>query len=193
MYEFIQGAIAGLNPAAVVIESGGVGYLIHISLNTFTALNGQKEARVFTHFIVRDDAHLLYGFAGKAERELFRNLLSVSGVGAATALMMLSSLSPDEIAAAISSENVALLKSVKGIGLKTAQRIIIDLKDKIARTAPAEQILVSGNNTIRNEALSALVMLGFARKEAETALEKVIRENPAAHVEAVIKLTLKRL
>ena len=193
MYEFIQGAVAEINPAAVVIESGGVGYLIHISLNTYTAVSGQKQARIYTHLIVREDAHLLYGFAGKPERELFRNLLSVNGVGAATALMMLSSLSPDEIAAAISTENVAVLKSVKGIGLKTAQRIIIDLKDKIARTIPSEQILIPENNTIRNEALSALVMLGFARKDAESALEKVIRENPAAHVEAVIKLTLKRL
>lgn len=193
MYEFIQGAVTEINPAAVVIETGGVGYLIHISLNTYTALNSQKQARIYTHFIVREDAHLLYGFAGKPERELFRNLLSVNGVGAATALMMLSSLSPDEIAAAISSDNVTVLKSVKGIGLKTAQRIIIDLKDKIGRTLPAEQILIPENNTIKNEALSALVMLGFARKDAETALEKVIRENPAANVEAVIKLTLKRL
>lgn len=142
---------------------------------------------------MREDAHLLYGFAGKAERELFRNLLSVSGVGAATALMMLSSLSTDEIVSAINTENVTLLKSVKGIGIKTAQRIIIDLKDKVARGTPAEQILIPANNTIRNEALSALVMLGFARKNAEPALDRIIRENPAANVETVIKLTLKRL
>ncbi|HOF54133.1 MAG: Holliday junction branch migration protein RuvA [Prolixibacteraceae bacterium] len=193
MYEFISGEIAELNPAMVVLQTGGVGYSIHISLNTFSALNGQKQVRIYTHLIVREDAHLLYGFAGKAERELFRNLLSVSGVGAATALMMLSSLSTDEIVSAINTENVTLLKSVKGIGIKTAQRIIIDLKDKVARGTPAEQILIPANNTIRNEALSALVMLGFARKNAEPALDRIIRENPAASVETVIKLTLKRL
>jgi len=193
MYEFISGEIAELNPAMVVLQTGGVGYSIHISLNTFSALNGQKQVKIYTHLIVREDAHLLYGFAGKAERELFRNLLSVSGVGAATALMMLSSLSTDEIVSAINTENVTLLKSVKGIGIKTAQRIIIDLKDKVARGTPAEQILIPANNTIRNEALSALVMLGFARKNAEPALDRIIRENPAANVETVIKLTLKRL
>ncbi|MBP6968510.1 MAG: Holliday junction branch migration protein RuvA [Bacteroidota bacterium] len=193
MYEFISGEIAELNPAMVVLQTGGVGYSIHISLNTFSALNGQKQVKIYTHLIVREDAHLLYGFAGKAERELFRNLLSVSGVGAATALMMLSSLSTDEIVSAINTENVTLLKSVKGIGIKTAQRIIIDLKDKVARGTPAEQILIPANNTIRNEALSALVMLGFARKNAEPALDRIIRENPAASVETVIKLTLKRL
>jgi holliday junction DNA helicase RuvA len=193
MYEFIQGEIAELNPAYVVIQTGGIGFSIHISLNTFSALNGRKEARLLTHFIVREDAHLLYGFATASERELFRNLLSVNGVGAATALMMLSSLSTDEIVAAIATDNVNILKSVKGIGVKTAQRIIIDLKDKVAKVQTPEQILFPGDNTIRNEALSALVMLGFARKEADTALGKVLKENPGATVETVIKLTLKRL
>ncbi|HNQ36677.1 MAG: Holliday junction branch migration protein RuvA [Prolixibacteraceae bacterium] len=193
MYEFIEGEITELNPTFVVLRTGGTGFLIAISLNTYTALHGKKEALVYTHFVVREDAHLLYGFAGKPERELFRNLLSVNGVGAATALMMLSSLSPDEIMTAIAAENVTLLKSVKGIGIKTAQRIIIDLKDKVAKGAPSEQILVPESNTSRNEALSALVMLGFGRKEAETALARVCRENPEAGVETMIKLTLKRL
>ena len=193
MYEFIQGDLAELSPAMAVVQAGGIGFSIHISLNTYTALNGQKQVRVFTHLIVRDDAHLLYGFALAAERELFRNLLSVNGVGAATALMMLSSLTPDEIMAAIASGNVNLLKSIKGIGIKTAQRIIIDLKDKVSKVTAGEQFLIPGNNTIRNEALSALVMLGFARKDAEAALEKVMKENPGSGVEAVIKLTLKRL
>jgi Holliday junction DNA helicase RuvA len=193
MYEFIQGEVAALNPACLVLQSGGIGFSLHISLNTFSALNGLTTARVFTHFIVREDAHLLYGFATAAERELFRNLLSVNGVGAATALMMLSSLSPDEIMAAIAAENVGLLKSVKGIGIKTAQRIIIDLKDKVGKGSVPEQILFPENNTIRNEALSALVMLGFARKEADAALEKVMKEHPGVTVESVIKLTLKRL
>ena len=193
MYEFLQGEIAELNPAYLIVQAGGVGYFIHISLNTYTAMNGLSQAKLYTHFIVREDAHLLYGFATTPERELFRNLLSVNGVGAATALMMLSSMSPDEIITAIASGNVNLLKSVKGIGIKTAQRIIIDLKDKVGKTPLPEQILFPENNTVRNEALSALVMLGFARKEADAALEKVMRENPGSTVETVIKLTLKRL
>jgi Holliday junction DNA helicase RuvA len=193
MYEFIQGEIVELNPAFVVMQAGGIGYSIHISLNTFTALNKQSQARLFTHFIVREDAHLLYGFATTSERELFRNLLSVNGVGASTALMMLSSLSPDEIVSAIATDNVHALKSVKGIGIKTAQRIIIDLKDKVGKMSLPEQILFPENNTIRNEALSALVMLGFTRKDADAALDKVLKENTGASVETVIKLTLKRL
>ena len=193
MYEFIQGEIVELNPAIAVIQTGGIGFAIHISLNTYSALNGQKQVRIFTHLIVREDAQLLYGFATVAERELFRSLLSVNGVGASTALMMLSSLSPEEIVSAISTDNVYLLKSVKGIGIKTAQRIIIDLKDKIGKVSTQEQILIPENNTIRNEALSALVMLGFARKETEAALGKVLKENPGSTVETVIKLTLKRL
>ena len=193
MYEYIQGEIDELNPAYLVLQCGGVGYALHISLNTFSGLQGSTSAKVYTHFIIREDAHLLYGFATTSERELFRNLLSVNGVGAATALMMLSSLSPDEIVVAIASENVGLLKSVKGIGIKTAQRIIIDLKDKVGKAALPEQILIPADNTIRNEALSALVMLGFARKDADAALGKVMKENPGITVEAVIKLTLKRL
>jgi Holliday junction DNA helicase RuvA len=193
MYEFIQGEIVELNPAFVVIQTGGIGYSIHISLNTFTALNKLSQAKVFTHFIVREDAHLLYGFTTISERELFRNLLSVNGVGASTALMMFSSLSPDEIVSAIITDNVHALKSVKGIGIKTAQRIIIDLKDKVSKVPLPEQILFPENNTIRNEALSALVMLGFTRKDADAALGKVLKENSGASVETVIKLTLKRL
>lgn len=193
MYEFIQGEIVELNPAYVVVQAGGIGYFIHISLNTFTAIGKQRETRLLLQQIVRDDAHLLYGFATQAERDLFRNLLSVTGVGAATALMMLSSLSPEEIISAIATDNVVLLKSVKGIGIKTAQRIIIDLKDKVARIPASEQILFPANNTVQNEALSALVMLGFARKDAEAALVKTMKEYPGSSVETVIKLTLKRL
>ncbi len=193
MYEFIQGEIAEINPARVVLLAGGVGYCIQISLNTFSALNGKDQARVYTHLIVREDAHLLVGFASLSERELFRNLLSVSGVGPSTALMMLSSLSPGEVLAAIATDNVSLLKSVKGIGIKTAQRIIIDLKDKVSKVPSDQQILIPQNNTVREEALSALVMLGFGRKEAETALDKVFKEHPGSSLEAVVKLTLKRL
>ena len=142
---------------------------------------------------MREDAHLLYGFAGKAERELFRNLLSVSGVGAATALMMLSSLSTDEIVSAINTENVTLLKSVKGIGIKTAQRIIIDLKDKVARGTPAEQSLIPANNTSRNEALSALEVLGIPKKSAEKIMDKILQDTPEADVEFLVKETLKKI
>lgn len=193
MFEFIQGDIAELNPAMVVIQTGGIGYYIHISLNTYSALSGKKQVKALVHQIIRDDAHILYGFATATERELFRNLLSVNGVGASTALMMLSSLSPDEISLAIAGNNVNLLKSVKGIGLKTAQRIIIELKDKVGKVASGEQILIPADNTILNEALSALVMLGFTKKDAEPALEKIIREHPGSNLETVIKLTLKRL
>ncbi len=193
MFEFIQGEIVELNPAYAVVRVGGIGYFLHISLNTYSALGKNKEAKVLVQQIIREDAHLLYGFATSAERDLFRNLISVSGIGASTALMMLSSLSPDELVSAIATENVILLKSVKGIGIKTAQRIIIDLKDKVTRVPSAEQILIPANNTIQNEALSALVMLGFARKEAETALLKTMKEHPVSNVETVIKLTLKRL
>lgn len=193
MYEFLRGEIADLNPALAVVDVGGVGYAVHISLNTFTALNRQKNAKIFTHQIVRDDAHILYGFATVTERELFRSLLSVNGVGAATALMMLSSLSSDEIASAITSENVSLLKSVKGIGLKTAQRIIIELKDKLGKMSVTGQILIPSDNTISNEALSALVMLGFMRKDAEKAIAGILKENPELNVETVIKQALKRI
>lgn len=193
MYDFLRGEIADLNPAQAVVDVGGVGYAIHISLNTFTALNGQKSAKIFTYLIVREDAHILYGFATTAERELFRNLLSVNGVGAATALMMLSSLSPDEIVSAITTENVNTLKSVKGIGLKTAQRIIIELKDKLGKIPVSEQILIPSDNTIHNEALSALVMLGFVRKDAEKAIAGILKENSGLSVEAVIKQALKRI
>ncbi len=193
MYEFIRGEIAELNPARVVIQTGGVGYAIQISLHTFSALGGKEQATVYTHLIVREDAHLLVGFATLSERELFRNLLSVNGVGPSTALMMLSTLSPGEVIGAIAQNNVNLLKSVKGIGLKTAQKIIIDLKDKVVKSPSDQQILTPQNNTVRDEALSALVMLGFGRKDAETALDKVIREHPGSSLEAVVKLTLKRL
>lgn len=193
MYEFIKGTIADLNPAGVVVEAGGVGYSINISLNTYSKLNGKKEVKILLHQVVREDAHILYGFADKGERDLFRNLISVNGVGANTAIMMLSSLTSEEIVAAITTDNVAVLKAVKGIGAKTAQRIIIDLKDKLGKIAETGQILVMPDNTIRNESLSALVMLGFTKKEAEKAVSKILQENPETTVEGVIKQALKRL
>lgn len=193
MYEFIRGIFIERNPAHIVIEAGGIGYFVNISLNTYSKFNNQKEGLLYLHQAIREDAHVLYGFADKSERDLFRNLISVSGVGASTAIMMLSSLSPDEIAVAVTTENVAVLKAVKGIGIKTAQRIIIDLKDKLGKLYETDQIFLSPNNTILNESLSALVMLGFVKREAEKVVSKILQEQPQSTVESVIKQALKRL
>lgn len=193
MYEFIRGAVANLNPASVVVDAGGIGYFINISLNTYSKVSGKQEVQLLIHQVVREDAHVLYGFAERRERDLFRNLISVSGVGAGTAIMMLSSLNPDEIATAVATGNVDVLKAVKGIGVKTAQRIIIDLKDKLGKMPESGQILISPDNTLQNEALSALVMLGFAKKDADKAVSKIIKDDPEATVERVIKTALKRL
>jgi Holliday junction DNA helicase RuvA len=194
MYEYIHGKITGLTPANAVIEAGSIGYFIHISLNTYSLINGKEQTKLYLHQVVREDAHLFYGFAEIAERELFRLLISVNGIGSNTALMMLSSLTPNEIRQAILEENVALLKMIKGIGAKTAQRVIIDLKDKIGKTAASDQILISpADNTIRDEALSALVMLGFARKNVEKELDKLFKAKPDLTVEETIKMALKGL
>jgi Holliday junction DNA helicase RuvA len=193
MYEFIRGIIIERNPAHIVIEAGGVGFFINISLNTYSKFNNKKEGLMYLHQVIRDDAHVLYGFADKSERDLFRSLISVNGVGSSTAIMMLSSLSPDEIAAAVTTENVAVLKAVKGIGIKTAQRIIIDLKDKLGKLYETDQIFLSPNNTILNESLSALVMLGFVKRDAEKVVSKILQEHPQTTVEGVIKQALKRL
>jgi len=193
MYEFIRGIFIERNPAHIVIEAGGVGYFVNISLNTYSKLNHQKEGLLYLHQAIREDAHVLYGFADKNERDLFRNLISVNGVGANTAIMMLSSLNPDEIAIAVTTENVAVVKAVKGIGIKTAQRIIIDLKDKLGKLYETDQIFLSPNNTILNESLSALVMLGFVKRDAEKVVSKILQEQPQTTVEGVIKQALKRL
>ena len=193
MYEFIRGIFIERNPAHIVVEAGGVGYFVNISLNTYSKLNHQKEGLLYLHQVIRDDAHVFYGFADKSERDLFRNLISVNGVGANTAIMMLSSLNPDEIAVAVTTGNVAVLKAVKGIGIKTAQRIIIDLKDKLGKLYETDQIFLSPNNTILNESLSALVMLGFVKRDAEKVVSKILQEQPQTTVEGVIKQALKRL
>lgn len=193
MYEYIRGTITDLSPASIVVEASGVGFVASISLNTYSKLNGKKEVILLTHQVVREDAHLLYGFADKNERDIFRSLISVNGVGANTAIMMLSYLNTDEIISAITTENVMVLKAVKGIGLKTAQRIIIDLKDKLGKMPETGQIFHSTDNTIRNEALSALVMLGFAKKDAEKVVSNIMQEQPGVAVESVIKQSLKRL
>ena len=193
MFEYIKGSVASLKPSHIILEANSVGYFIAISLNTYTQLAGRESVKLFIHQVIREDAHLLYGFASEPERELFRMLISVSGIGSNTAIMMFSSLSPDEISNAILNENVNLLKSIKGIGVKTAQRVIIDLKDKVGKSPVSEQFVVSADNTLRNEALSALVMLGFAKKPAEKELDKILAAQPNLPVESVIKLALKSL
>jgi len=193
MYEYIQGKIADLTPASVVIDNNGVGYFIHISLNTYSGLAGKEQAVVFIHQVVREDAHLLFGFVNKSERDIFRHLISVSGVGANTARMILSSLSPAEIKDAIVNGNIKLLSGIKGIGAKTAQRIVVDLSDKIGKAEFAGEILLSANNTNREEALSALVMLGFTKSAVEKVLVKLLKDNPKADVEGLVKQALKSL
>jgi len=193
MFEYIKGTVATLKPSHIILEANSVGYFVHISLNTYSQLNGRESVKLFIHQVIREDAHLLYGFSTESERELFRMLISVSGIGSNTAIMMFSSLSPDEVRNAILTENVNLLKSIKGIGIKTAQRVIIDLKDKVVKSPSGEQIVTSADNTLRNEALSALVMLGFMKKPAEKELDKILAAQPNLTVENVIKLALKSL
>ena len=174
MLEYIRGEIATLNPAVVVLETrAGLAYLLHISLSTFSALENSKDAKLFVHEVIRDDAWLLYGFAAEREREIFRSLIGVSGVGAATAIIILSSFSPDELAQTIASGDVKRLKSVKGIGAKTAERIIVDLRDKIK---PADDTLLlqpQATSDAFDEALAALTMLGFDRKHSQKVLKQL--------------------
>lgn len=194
MYEYIQGSLAELTPTHAIVDAGGVGYFVNISLQTYSQLEGKTQVKLWLHQIIREDAHLLYGFSDVREREVFRLLISVSGVGASTARLILSSLTTVEIQAAITTGNVNLIKQVKGIGLKTAQRIVVDLKDKVSiGEATVSQILSTSNNTLKSEALSALVMLGFARSAADKVIDQVLKEMGQMPVEALIKHALKRL
>jgi Holliday junction DNA helicase RuvA len=193
MIDYIKGAITKVTPACVVIETAGIGYFINISLTTFSELEKKTEAKILVHEVIREDAHQLFGFATDKEREIFRFLISVTGVGANTARMMLSSLSPDELEIAIIGSNVNVLKGIKGIGLKTAQRIIVDLKEKLGKSAETAEIFLSSDNTNREEALSALVMLGFAKSAVSKILDKIVREEKNLTVEAMIKKALKNL
>jgi Holliday junction DNA helicase RuvA len=194
MYSFIEGKIAELNPTAAVLSCQGVGYNINISLNTYSQINGKESCRLHTHLVVREDALILYGFADTSERHVFQQLISVSGVGPNTARLILSSLTASEVADAIASENVRVLQSIKGIGGKSALRIIIDLKDKIMKDLPAGENLIAPHNTGKHEALSALVMLGFNKPTAEKALEQVIKANGGSlAVDQLIKNALKIL
>ena len=194
MITHIEGKLIEKTPTYAVIDCGGVGYLLHISLNTFSKLPVSGTCKIYSHLAIREDAHTLYGFVDQEERHLFRHLISVSGVGASTARMILSSLHPAEVHQAILNGNVPLLQSVKGIGAKSAQRIIVDLKDKLAKEGVISGISLPLNNRIKDEALSALVMLGFAKNVAERAVDKVVKsEGDSLLVEQLIKLALKNL
>ncbi len=193
MYDFISGKIVQNSPAYVVIENNGIGFFINISLSTFSALKDKMEASLFIHENIREDAYNLFGFFEISERELFRHLISVSGIGPNTARMMLSSSHPDEIKVAILSGNVDYLKKIKGIGSKTAERVIVDLKDKLGKDVSDQKLFTLADNTVRNEALSALVMLGFPRAAALKVVEKILAGQPDCKVELLVKQALKML
>jgi Holliday junction DNA helicase RuvA len=189
----IKGRLVEKTPTYVVIDCSGVGYLLHISLNTFSSLPDGEAITLYSHLTVKEDSHTLYGFINKTEREIFRLLISVSGVGPSIARTMLSSMSSEEIQQAIATENIALIQSVKGIGAKTAQRVIIDLKDKILKTFDMDAISLAPSNTNKSEALSALEVLGFNRKQSEKVLNTILKEEVGASVEVLIKKALKSL
>ena len=189
----IRGKLVEKNPTYAVVDCNGVGYLMHISLNTYSSLPNDENALLYTHLSVREDAHTLYGFSTKMEREVFLLLTSVSGVGPSTARTMLSSMTSQEVQQAIASEDVKLIQSVKGIGAKTAQRVIVDLKDKVLKTFDVDEVSVVQNNTNKEEALSALEVLGFVRKQAEKVIGEILKETPDASVEMLIKQALKKL
>lgn len=189
----IRGRLVEKSPTEVVVDCNGVGYLLHISLNTFSSLPADENVILYTHLSIREDAHTLFGFINKTEREVFKLLISVSGVGPSIARTMCSSMTSEEIQNAIASENVNLIQSVKGIGAKTAQRVIVDLKDKILKTFDIDAISVETSNTNKDEALSALEVLGFQKKQSDKVVNAVLKENPDASVEKIIKLALKNL
>jgi len=203
MYDYIQGKLAEINPTYAVIDTGGIGFILHITLNTYVKISDLQHCKLYAHQVVREDAHVLFGFADLEERELFRLLISVSGVGPNTARLLLSSLNVAELKDAIVTGKVGILKSVKGIGEKSAQRIIVDLKDKVDKGTNISQKVDFSHNTIREQSLSGLVILGFPRKVAEKAVDEVIKELRQAavnenaeavlSVERLIKEALKRL
>ena len=189
----IKGKLVEKNPTQVVVDCNGIGYEINISLHTFSSLSPDENIQLFTHLQVREDAHILYGFFTILERAVFRLLISVSGIGTSTARTMLSSLTPSEIQQAIGTEDVATIQGVKGIGLKTAQRVIIELKDKIRTLQGSEEIPVHKSNTIKEETLSALEVLGYSRKASEKVVDKFIQGDPDSTVEELIKSALNKL
>ncbi|WP_158210113.1 Holliday junction branch migration protein RuvA [Myroides phaeus] len=193
MIAHIQGRLVEKTPTEVVIDCGGVGYLIHISLHTFSQIGSSENLKLYTYLQIKEDGHTLFGFSDKIERELFKLLISVSGIGGNTARNMLSSVSPKELLQAIASADVKTIQSVKGIGAKTAQRVILDLQEKVLKLYNIDEVLPVINNTNKDEALSALEVLGFMRKAAEKVVDKIIKQTPDASVESIIKQALKNL
>ena len=199
MIEYIKGELTELTPALATVEAAGVGYGLNISLNTFSAIQGKKEIRLYVYEAIREDAHVLFGFCNKKEREMFLLLITVSGVGANTARMMLSGMSVSELCSAISTGNAKLIQSIKGIGKMTAQRIIVDLRDKIVALGIADEIPAGGivsapvNNAVRDEAVAALTMLGFAPAPTQKVVVQILQEQPTLPVEQVVKLALKQI
>ena len=195
MIDYIKGQITELSPTEVILETYGIGYRILISLQTYESLNGRKDSIVYIHHYLREDEELYYGFASKDERELFRLLIGVSGIGASTARMMLSSMSSEEIRTAILAEDINKIKSIKGIGMKSAQRLILELKDKIVKGGGTDcgQLFGSSSNAATEEATTALVMLGFTKANVTKAVNSVLKEKPSASLEEIIKLALKLL
>ena len=199
MIEYIKGELTELTPAMATVEAAGIGYGLNISLNTFSAIQGKKEVKLYVYEAIREDAHVLFGFVNKKEREMFLLLITVNGVGANTARMMLSGMSVSELCNAISTGNARMIQNVKGIGKMTAQRIIVDLRDKIVSMGIAQEIPSGGqiqspvNNEVRDEAVSALTMLGFAPAPSQKVVLQILQEQPDAPVEQVVKLALKMI
>ena len=199
MIEYIKGELTELTPALATVEAAGVGYGLNISLNTYSAIQGKKEVRLYVYEAIREDAYVLYGFVNKKEREMFELLISVSGVGPNTARMMLSSMSVSELCGAISTGNERIVKGIKGIGKMTAQRIIVDLRDKIVALGITDEIPAGGtiatpiNNAVRDEAVAALTMLGFSPAPTQKVVVAILQEQPDAPVEQVVKLALKQI
>jgi len=193
MIAHLQGKLVEKNPTEVVIDCNGVGYQVNISLHTYSLIPDAENVKLFTYLQIKEDAHTLFGFAEKSEREIFKMLPSVSGIGASIARTMLSSIEPKQIIQALASGDVATIQSIKGIGSKTAQRAILDLKDKVLKVYDLDEVSISQGNTNKDEALSALEVLGFNRKLAEKSVEKIVKENPSASIENIIKQALKNL
>ncbi|SHF53654.1 Holliday junction DNA helicase subunit RuvA [Arenibacter palladensis] len=193
MITHLKGKLVEKNPTHIVIECAGVGYFVNISLHTFSKIGDSESIQLYTHLQVKEDSHTLFGFFEKSEREIFRLLLSVSGIGSSTARTMLSSLSPAQIRDAIATGDVPTIQGIKGIGAKTAQRVILDLKDKVLKVYDIDELSVPSNNTNKDEALSALEVLGFVRKQAEKVVDKVVAQDPGLSVEDIIKFALKNL
>jgi Holliday junction DNA helicase RuvA len=191
MINHLHGRLVEKNPAYIVIECGGVGYFVNISLHTYSNIPDKEECRIFTHLQINEDAHTLFGFADEEERKLFRSLLSVSGVGASTARMILSSMNPSEIISCLVNGDVARLKTVKGIGEKTAQRMILELKDKLKKDGPVKTMV--SHMKVKDEAMSALLTLGFARQSVDKTIDHLLREQPAMNVEDLIRKALKTM